>query len=64
MSKDLILEIKENLKIVKSNRPDLTEDQLVASVCVMHDISSSSPVIIDFAIVESIYNETKEVNHE
>jgi hypothetical protein len=62
MSKDLILEIKENLKIVKSNRPDLTENQVVASVCVMHDITSEEH--IDFAIVESIYNETKEVNHE
>jgi len=59
MSKDLILEIKENLKTVKSNRPDLTENQLVATVCVMHDIASKEH--IDFAVVQRIYNETKEV---
>ncbi len=52
-------EIRKNLKTIKSNRPHITENQLIATVCVMHDITSKEN--IDFAIVESIYNETKEV---
>ena len=58
LSKDFIKEINKNLKTVKSNRPYLTDNQLVATVCVMYDIANKQN--IDFAIVESIYNNTRE----
>ena len=55
IDKNQILEIKEDLKTIKSNRPYLNENQLIAMACAMQDIKSNK--LIDFAVVESIYRE-------
>tara|TARA_R110000782_G_scaffold96598_1_gene181121 strand:- start:27 stop:218 length:192 start_codon:yes stop_codon:yes gene_type:complete len=54
ISKDLMLEIKKDLKTIKSNRPYITENQLIATACAMQDVKSNK--LINFAVVETIYN--------
>jgi len=55
--KNLILEIEEDLKTIKSNKPYLTENQLISSACAIQDIKNIKH--IDFAVIESIYKRWK-----
>jgi len=56
MDKDLILEIKKDLKTIKFNRPYINQNQLIAIACVMQDVKNNKH--IDFALIESIYKES------
>ena len=56
MNKNIRLEIKKDLKTLKFNRPYLTNNQLIATVCAMQDIKRNKH--INFKDVESIYKES------
>ena len=58
MDKDLILEIKKDLKTIKFNRPYINQNQLIATACAMQDIKRDKH--ITFKEVESIYKESNQ----
>lgn len=58
MDKDLKLEIKKDLKALKSNRPYLTYNQLISTACHLQHIKRNNH--ITFENVESIYKESNQ----
>ena len=44
MNKNIRLEIKKDLKTLKFNRPYLTNNQLIATVCAMQDIKRNKHI--------------------
>jgi hypothetical protein len=47
-------QIKQNLKTLKLNKPYLTENQLIATACVLQDLQTGKHT--DFQTVKSIYD--------